>query len=478
MVTTSSSAGNFVTTTTYQYDANGSAVEQTLANGDRTTYQYDARDRLSGATVVQGGTTTNTSYIYTADGDFAGETVNGVPTRYLVDEQSPSGYSQTIEQWSVEANGSSVLAASFTYGSGLVPISTTQITYNSNGTVSGAQTGLFLVDGYSGVRQVVDAATGSVLLTNPYDAFGNTVANAGSFKTPIGYQGQWFNSALGQYNMRARMYDPTSGRFTSMDPDAATYYDPQQLMRYGYAGGNPVWRMDPSGRDFLIGGAFDGFSFGFSIASINPHAQGTGQNIAFQIGLGISGALGCQGIAAFNSIMGLPLGIVLGAAVGFYGGFIAGYADALAENPLVSEEQLNETALVSGILGAIQGILAFSYLGGVGRGACFTAGTPLLTPDGTKPIEQFQPGDRVLARDENNPAGPVEAKIVEEVFVYQSQAMYLTVGGRRIGTTSEHPFYVLLRGWTKAAELRTGDVLIGHDGRTSTVQATAGRITR
>jgi hypothetical protein len=182
--------------------------------------------------------------------------------------------------------------------------------------------------------------------------------------------------------------------------------------------------------------------------------------------------LGCEGIAAFRSIMGLPFGIVLGAAVGFYGGFIAGYADALAEDPLVSEEKLLTTAIISGILGAIQGIIAFCYLGGVGRsGACFTAGTPLLTPDGAKPIEQLKPGDRVLARDESDPAGPVEAKLVEEVFVLESEVLYLMVGGRRIGTTREHPFYVRGRGWTKAGELRPGDVLVGHDGQTSTVQA-------
>ena len=41
---------------------------------------------------------------------------------------------------------------------------------------------------------------------------------------------------------------------------------------------------------------------------------------------------------------------------------------------------------------------------------------PLLTPVGSKPIEQFRVGDMVLSRTEFDPSGPVEAKVVEEVF--------------------------------------------------------------
>lgn len=459
------------TTITSTYDANGSLATQG-GGGSNTVYTYDARGRITSAAVTQGSSSTTETFTYTPDGIRSGVTVNGVTTRYLVDELSPSGYAQVIEEWTNASNGNLVLTASFVFGSGLVPISTTRVSRDANGTVTGTQTGLFLTDGHSAPRQVVDATSGAVVRAVRYDAFGNTVATAGTFQTPIGYQGQRFDAVLGQYDMRARMYDPTSGRFTGMDPEAGTYSDPLQLMRYGYAGANPVWRIDPSGREFSIGGFFSGFGYGGSLSAINPHAAGTGQDTAFGIGLGISRALGCSGVQAFQSIMGPPMGMVLGAAVGFYGGFIAGYADALADNPLVGEDKLMQTAIVSGILGAIQGILAFAYLGGVGRSACFTAGTPLRTPDGATPIEQLKPGDLVLARDEYDPTGPVEEKLVEEVFVYESQVLYLTVGGQRIGTTSEHPFYVPeRREWIKAGELRPGDMLVGHDGQTLAIQA-------
>jgi RHS repeat-associated protein len=96
---------------------------------------------------------------------------------------------------------------------------------------------------------------------------------------------------------------------------------------------------------------------------------------------------------------------------------------------------------------------------------CFAAGTPLLTPDGHKAIEEFQPGDLVLSADENDPSGPVEPKVVEEVFRRFGRLLNLHVGGRLIRTTGEHPFFVYDRGWTPAAELRIGELLCSHDGK-------------
>ncbi len=102
--------------------------------------------------------------------------------------------------------------------------------------------------------------------------------------------------------------------------------------------------------------------------------------------------------------------------------------------------------------------------------ACFAAGTPLLTPDGSRPIEQFKPGDFVLARSEFNPNGPVEPKIVEETFVTIGRIVHLHVNGQVIRTTTEHPFWVYNRGWLPARELQIGDRLVSHDGKTAAVE--------
>jgi RHS repeat-associated protein len=51
----------------------------------------------------------------------------------------------------------------------------------------------------------------------------------------------------GLYDMRAREYDPNTGRFLSQDPVAAAPADPY-VADYVYANDNPVSRIDPSGQ--------------------------------------------------------------------------------------------------------------------------------------------------------------------------------------------------------------------------------------
>jgi hypothetical protein len=102
--------------------------------------------------------------------------------------------------------------------------------------------------------------------------------------------------------------------------------------------------------------------------------------------------------------------------------------------------------------------------------SCFAAGTPLLTPDGSKRIEDFRVGDILLSAPENDPRAPIQARRVEEVFQRVSPLIELRVGGRSIKTTVEHPFYVDGRGWTKGGALSAGDLLRCHDGRTTPVE--------
>jgi hypothetical protein len=69
--------------------------------------------------------------------------------------------------------------------------------------------------------------------------------------------------------------------------------------------------------------------------------------------------------------------------------------------------------------------------------ACFAAGTPILWEQGAKPVEEFQPGDRVWARPENAPHAPVELRQIEEVFVNYAPIWHVHVGGHIIRTTDE-----------------------------------------
>jgi RHS repeat-associated protein len=102
---------------------------------------------------------------------------------------------------------------------------------------------------------------------------------------------------------------------------------------------------------------------------------------------------------------------------------------------------------------------------------CFVAGTPLLTPEGSKPIERFRVGELILSRSEHDAEGPIEAKVVEEVFVRTAPIVSLLVGGREIRTTAEHPFYVQNKGWMCAKELVPNEQLLSHDGQWVAVES-------
>jgi hypothetical protein len=100
--------------------------------------------------------------------------------------------------------------------------------------------------------------------------------------------------------------------------------------------------------------------------------------------------------------------------------------------------------------------------------ACFTAGTPLVVDKegNSRPIDEIEVGDFVLARSEFDPVGPLELKRVEEKFVRTAVVMELLVNGQSIKTTAEHPFFVPAHGkFVAAGDLQVGEQLVGHDGK-------------
>jgi len=89
--------------------------------------------------------------------------------------------------------------------------------------------------------------------TYDYDACGNLIDGPSSPLTALLYTGEQFNATTGQYYLRARYYDPGTGRFNRLDPFPGNTSDPVSLHKYLYAGANPVMFSDPTGMLSLTG---------------------------------------------------------------------------------------------------------------------------------------------------------------------------------------------------------------------------------
>jgi RHS repeat-associated protein len=210
------------------YDANGNTLTT-----DGKTFVYDSENHLVS---MNSGAVQN---VYDGDGNRVAKSVNGVVTYYLVDDLNPTGYSQVVE----ELSGSGSVERVYTYG--VQRISENQV-ISSTWTPS-----FYAYDGLGSVRQLTNSA-GAVTDTYDYDAYGNEINSTGSTPNSYLYRGEYFDSDLGLYYLRARYCNPLTGRFMSRDPKNGNSYDPKSLHKYLYANGDPINFADPTGRDSIL----------------------------------------------------------------------------------------------------------------------------------------------------------------------------------------------------------------------------------
>ncbi|MGB3401139.1 MAG: polymorphic toxin-type HINT domain-containing protein [Microcoleaceae cyanobacterium] len=89
-------------------------------------------------------------------------------------------------------------------------------------------------------------------------------------------------------------------------------------------------------------------------------------------------------------------------------------------------------------------------------GQCFVAGTEILTPEGSKNIEDIQVGDWVISDDPTTP-GDIRKQQVLQTFIRQTDKLIdLYIDGEVLSTTEEHPFWVPDIGWVEAGDLEAG----------------------
>jgi RHS repeat-associated protein len=115
------------------------------------------------------------------------------------------------------------------------------------------------------VVAMVDKSTSAVAESYRYDAYGNVKIYNGShaeisssaISNPWLFSSKELDSETGLYYFTRRYYDPTLGRFVTTDPLGIT----DGINMYGYAGGNPMMFVDPTGllAKGAVGLAFKGY---------------------------------------------------------------------------------------------------------------------------------------------------------------------------------------------------------------------------
>lgn len=100
--------------------------------------------------------------------------------------------------------------------------------------------------------------------------------------------------------------------------------------------------------------------------------------------------------------------------------------------------------------------------------SCFTGDTLVAVDGGQKRIDEIEVGDKVWAY--NVETGETELKSVAKVFVHSVyEILHLYTDEGNIDTTTNHPFYVIGKGWVAAGDLAASDEVYNLDGTTSTI---------
>nr|WP_225827139.1 polymorphic toxin-type HINT domain-containing protein [Streptomyces sp. TML10] len=205
----------------YQYDETGNTTTRAL-NGDDQNLTWDPEGHLAKATAA-GQTTT---YLYDPDGN---RLIARTPTETTL-------YLGATEITLPKDSTTPKVTRYFDLGGG------NQAVEQNDGTVS------FTLADHHGTAQLAVAAGTQKLAQRRTLPFGGTRgAKPTAWPGTKGFVGGTDDTEdTGLTHLGAREYDPTTGRFISVDP-LMTPADPQSLNAYAYANNSPVTSSDPSG---------------------------------------------------------------------------------------------------------------------------------------------------------------------------------------------------------------------------------------
>jgi RHS repeat-associated protein len=193
------------------------------------TMVYDDESRLKEVTYPrEGGSATDYYLQYNALGQRMRATLNGTTWRYVYNGD------RLLE----ETTNSGGAVSRYTTESGSYYAPWVHLTRDGGHRFP-------VYDGVGTARALVDTA-GAVTDTYTLEAFGIQRVSTGTTVNPYRFGGAWgyMTEGSGLLQLGARFYWPEIGRFIQQDPIG------EGMNWYGYAGNNPVTRVDPTGFEF------------------------------------------------------------------------------------------------------------------------------------------------------------------------------------------------------------------------------------
>ncbi|MFI7578687.1 ricin-type beta-trefoil lectin domain protein [Micromonospora sp. NPDC049497] len=484
--------GSTTRTDSFGYEANGNLRTRTVA-GVTTTYTSDVEGRFSTATVSGSG---QTKHVYDADGG-------------LLIRADPAGTALYLGGEELRLAGNNVTGTRY---------------YTHNGAAVAVRTGSsstvtwLAADHQNSASLSVDPVTGAVQ-RRWYTPYGADRAGATGWPTDRGFLNAPANSSTKLLDVGAREYDPDTGTFTAPDP-LVDLGNPNSLNPYAYAYHNPITLSDPTGLspgglsndDWKAIGFFAvtvvaavvvcGITAGIGCAIMTGAAIGAGLGAAFAedgkrfqgaliggVAGAVGGAVGGGATALLTRVAGLAANATRQVVIS---GAAAGITESVANQSLATGHVDWRQVVLEGALGGALG-LAGKVAGKSARkltGGCkkhsFAPATLVLMADGsTKPIEEVENGDQVIATDPET--GETQAQPVEQLHRnHDTELTDLTIRitdttgedgttdttSTTLHTTQNHPFWdQTLQQWVDAADLIPGHHLRTDDGDTATVTA-------
>lgn len=216
----------------YTYNEDDQRTESKPTSGPTTTYTYNQAGSLTAVKRPKEGETSEINDSYTSDGTGLRQTqtINGTKTDLTWD---------TAEEMPLILEDQT---NSYVYGPGGLPIE--QIP------TSGEP--LFLHHDQQGSTRLLTSLTGTTETAYTYTPYGKLEASTGGATTPLRYDAQYTSTDTGLIYLRARVYDPNTAQFLTLDPLLETTGEP-----YAYTTDNPENHTDQTG-EYVFGYRYPG----------------------------------------------------------------------------------------------------------------------------------------------------------------------------------------------------------------------------